>query len=39
VPPEWESIDLIVMDFEDSEVAAMRGAQAVLARKAFSATA
>ena len=32
VPPEWESIDLIVMDIEGSEVAAMRGAQAVLAR-------
>jgi FkbM family methyltransferase len=32
VPPEWESIDLIVMDVEGSEVAAMRGAQAVLAK-------
>jgi FkbM family methyltransferase len=32
VPPEWDTIDLIVMDVEGSEVAAMRGAQAVLAR-------
>jgi FkbM family methyltransferase len=32
VPPEWDSIDLIVMDVEGSEVAAMRGAQAVLAK-------
>jgi FkbM family methyltransferase len=32
VPPEWKSIDLIVMDVEGSEVAAMRGAQTVLAK-------
>jgi len=32
VPPEWDSIDLIVMDVEGSEVAAMRGAQSVLAK-------
>lgn len=32
VPPDWESIDLIVMDIEGSEVRAMRGAQAVLAK-------
>jgi FkbM family methyltransferase len=32
VPPDWESIDLIVMDTEGSEVAAMRGGQATLAR-------
>ena len=32
VPADWDSIDLIVMDTEGSEVAAMRGAQATLAR-------
>jgi FkbM family methyltransferase len=32
VPPEWDSIDLIVMDVEGSEVAAMRGAPTVLAK-------
>jgi FkbM family methyltransferase len=32
VPRDWESIDLIVMDIEGSEVAAMRGAQTVLAK-------
>ena len=32
IPPEWDSIDLIVMDVEGSEVAAMRGAQTVLAK-------
>ncbi|HSY96424.1 MAG TPA: FkbM family methyltransferase, partial [Steroidobacteraceae bacterium] len=32
VPPEWDSIDLIVMDVEGSEVAAMRGALTVLAK-------
>jgi FkbM family methyltransferase len=32
VPPDWESIDLIVMDTEGSEVAAMRGGQATLAK-------
>jgi FkbM family methyltransferase len=32
VPPDWDSIDLIVMDIEGSEVAAMRGARAVLAK-------
>jgi len=32
VPPEWESIDLIVMDIEGSEVKAMRGGEAVLAK-------
>jgi FkbM family methyltransferase len=32
VPPEWNSIDLIVMDIEGSEVKAMRGAEAVLAK-------
>jgi FkbM family methyltransferase len=32
VQADWESIDLIVMDTEGSEVAAMRGGQATLAR-------
>jgi FkbM family methyltransferase len=32
IPADWESIDLIVMDTEGSEVAAMRGGQATLAR-------
>jgi FkbM family methyltransferase len=32
VPQDWKSIDLIVMDVEGSEVAAMRGAQTVLAK-------
>jgi FkbM family methyltransferase len=32
IPADWDSIDLIVMDVEGSEVAAMRGAQVSLAR-------
>lgn len=32
IPADWASIDLIVMDTEGSEVAAMRGAQMSLAR-------
>jgi FkbM family methyltransferase len=32
IPPDWNSIDLIVMDTEGSEVAAMRGARATLAK-------
>jgi FkbM family methyltransferase len=32
VAADWDSIDLMVMDTEGSEVAAMRGAQATLAR-------
>jgi FkbM family methyltransferase len=32
IPPEWNSIDLIVMDTEGSEVAVMRGARATLAK-------
>lgn len=32
IPPEWDTVDLIVMDVEGSEVAAMRGAHAVLAK-------
>ena len=32
VPAQWPSVDLIVMDIEGSEVAALRGAQAVLAK-------
>lgn len=32
VPADWDPIELIVMDTEGSEVAAMRGAQIVLAR-------
>jgi len=32
VPADWNSIDLIVMDIEGSEVKAMRGGAAVLAR-------
>jgi FkbM family methyltransferase len=32
VPPEWKVIDLMVMDIEGSEVAAMRGAHASLAK-------
>jgi len=32
VPRDWESIDLIVMDIEGSEVAAMRGGQTTLAK-------
>ena len=32
IPADWESIDLVVMDTEGSEVAAMRGGQATLAR-------
>jgi hypothetical protein len=38
VPPEWESIDLIVMDIEGSEVAAMRDAHRA-GKKSTSATA
>jgi FkbM family methyltransferase len=32
IPADWASIDLIVMDTEGSEVAAMRGAQMILAK-------
>jgi FkbM family methyltransferase len=32
IPPGWDTVDLIVMDVEGSEVAAMRGAHAVLAK-------
>jgi FkbM family methyltransferase len=32
VPPAWETIDLMVMDIEGSEVMAMRGGRATLAR-------
>jgi FkbM family methyltransferase len=32
VPPDWDVIDLIVMDVEGSEVKAMRGGESVLAR-------
>jgi FkbM family methyltransferase len=32
IPGDWDSIDLIVMDIEGTEVAAMRGAQATLAK-------
>lgn len=32
IPSDWDSIDLIVMDIEGGEVAAMRGAQATLAK-------
>jgi FkbM family methyltransferase len=32
IPPDWHSIDLIVMDIEGSEVAAMRGARTTLAK-------
>jgi hypothetical protein len=32
IPEDWPSIDLIVMDTEGSEVAAMRGAQMSLAK-------
>jgi FkbM family methyltransferase len=32
IPADWESIDLIVMDTEGSEVAAMRGGQATLSK-------
>jgi FkbM family methyltransferase len=32
IPADWDSIDLIVMDTEGSEVAAMRGGQATLAK-------
>lgn len=32
VPPDWDVVDLMVMDIEGSEVAAMRGAHAVLAK-------
>jgi FkbM family methyltransferase len=32
LPPDWDAVDLIVMDVEGSEVAAMRGAQATLAK-------
>jgi hypothetical protein len=32
LPREWDSIDLIVMDTEGSEVAAMRGAASTLAK-------
>jgi FkbM family methyltransferase len=32
LPPQWDQIDLIVMDTEGSEVAAMRGAPATLAK-------
>jgi FkbM family methyltransferase len=34
VPKEWNSLDLIVMDTEGSEVAAMRGAASTLAKTA-----
>ena len=32
LPPEWDSVDLIIMDVEGSEVFAMRGAAATLAK-------
>jgi FkbM family methyltransferase len=32
IPASWDAVDLIVMDTEGSEVAAMRGAQATLAK-------
>jgi FkbM family methyltransferase len=32
IPPHWNSIDLMVMDIEGSEVAAMRGARTTLAK-------
>jgi FkbM family methyltransferase len=32
IPGDWDAIDLIVMDIEGTEVAAMRGAQATLAK-------
>jgi hypothetical protein len=32
VPPDWTAIDLMVMDIEGSEVAAMRGAHAALTK-------
>lgn len=32
IPADWDAVDLIVMDTEGSEVAAMRGAQATLAK-------
>jgi FkbM family methyltransferase len=35
VPPQWSVIDLMVMDIEGSEVAAMRGAPATLARTRY----
>jgi FkbM family methyltransferase len=35
VPPEWQVIDLMVMDIEGSEVAAMRGAAAALAKTRY----
>jgi FkbM family methyltransferase len=35
IPPEWKVIDLMVMDIEGSEVAAMRGAAAALARTRY----
>jgi FkbM family methyltransferase len=35
VPPGWNVIDLMVMDIEGSEVAAMRGAAAVLAKTRY----
>jgi FkbM family methyltransferase len=35
IPADWESIDLIVMDTEGSEAAAMRGGQATLAKTRY----
>jgi FkbM family methyltransferase len=35
LPADWNSVDLIVMDIEGSEVAAMRGAHATLAKTRF----
>jgi FkbM family methyltransferase len=35
VPPDWDSVDLIVMDVEGSEVAAMRGAEVTLAKTRY----
>ena len=32
VPPQWPAVDLLVMDVEGNEVAAMRGGQGVLAK-------
>ncbi len=35
VPPDWNSIDLMIMDIEGSEVAAMRGAHEALGRTRY----
>jgi FkbM family methyltransferase len=35
VPPDWKMVDLMVMDIEGSEVAAMQGAPAVLAKTRY----